>query len=118
MSPRLRARQSSGNDNARMPKPKDDSSKRGDAAKLRRAGKLLHDEVAPLLSAAGLKLHLLSMDFPDATPMAVETTAILEKAMDRVRELSRELCPPPDYSKPSTVTRRSVPVRAARRKRK
>jgi signal transduction histidine kinase len=101
-----------------MPKPKNDSSKRGDAAKLKRAGKLLHDDVAPLLSAAGLKLHLLSMDFPDATPMAVEATAILEEAMDRVRELSRELSPPPDYSKPSSVTHRSQPARAAGRKRK
>lgn len=99
-----------------MPKPKNDPSKRDDAAKLKRAGKLLHDDVAPLLSAAGLKLHLLSMDFPDATPMAVEATAILEEAMDRVRDLSRELCPPPDYSKPSSVTRRPKPVRAARRK--
>jgi hypothetical protein len=101
-----------------MPDPKNDSSKRGNAAKLKRAGKLLHDEIAPLLSAAGLKLHLLSMDFPDATPMAVEATVILEKAMDRVRELSRELCPPPDYSTPSSVTRRSEPTWAARRKRK
>jgi len=101
-----------------MPKPKDDPLKRDDAAKLQRAGKLLHDDIAPLLSAAGLKLHLLSMDFPAATPMAVETTVILEEAMDRVRELSRELCPPPDYSKPSSVTRRSQPVRTARRKRK
>ena len=104
-----------------MPKPPtkpNDRSKRSDAAKLQRAGKLLHDDIAPLLSAAGLKLHLLSMDFPDATSMAVEATAILEEAMDRVRELSKELCPPPDYSKPSSVTRRSKPVRAARRKRK
>lgn len=97
------------------PKP-DDPSKRGDAAKLKRAGKLLHDEIAPLLSAAGLKLHLLSMDFPDAEPVAVEVTAILEEAMDRVRELSRELSPPPDYSRPSSVTPR--PVRPARGKRK
>jgi hypothetical protein len=116
-----------------MPKPKsNDGLKRsgtpsrrkgalpdgGDAAKLKRAGKLLHDEIAPLLSAAGLKLHLLTMDFPDATPMAAEATAILEEAMDRVRELSRELNPPPDYSKPSSVTRPSPGVRAARRKRK
>ena len=101
----------------RMPKP-EDSSKRGDDAKLQWAGKMLHDDVGPLLSAAGLKLHLLSMDFPDATPMAVEATAILEEAMDRVRKLSRELSPPPDYSKPSSVTPRSQPVRAARRKRK
>jgi signal transduction histidine kinase len=102
-----------------MPKAKpNDSSKRGDAAKLKRAGKLLHDEIAPLLSAAGLKLHLLSMDFPDAEPMAVQATAILEQAMDRVRELSRELSPPPDYSKPSSVTPRSQRVRRAPAKRK
>jgi|SRR5580692_4836792 signal transduction histidine kinase len=102
-----------------MPKPKpNDPSKRGDADKLKRAGKLLHDEIAPLLSAAGLKLHLLSMDFPDAEPMAVQATAILEEAMDRVRELSRELSPPPDYSKLSSVTRRSEPVKASRRERK
>jgi hypothetical protein len=101
-----------------MPDPKNDSSKRGDAAKLKRAGKLLHDEIAPLLSAAGLKLHLLSMDFPDATPMAVEATVILEKAMDRVRELSRELCPPPDYSRSIAGPPLSRNLRAARGKRK
>jgi signal transduction histidine kinase len=101
-----------------MPNPKTESLKRGDAAKLKRAGKLLHDDIAPLLSAAGLKLHLLSMDFPDATSMALEATAILEEAMDRVRELSRELCPPPDYSKPASVRRQSKPAQAVRRKRK
>src|SRR5580704_4813501 len=101
-----------------MPDPKNDSSKRGDAAKLKRAGKLLHDEIAPLLSAAGLKLHLLSMDFPDATPMAVEATAILEAAMDRVRELSRELSPPPDYSREAVGSPLARTLRAARRKRK
>jgi signal transduction histidine kinase len=98
-----------------MPKP-EDSSKRGDDAKLQWAGKMLHDDVGPLLSAAGLKLHLLSMDFPDAGPMAVEVTAMLEEAMDRVRELSRELRPPPDYSKASSAGL-SRPGRVVRRKR-
>jgi signal transduction histidine kinase len=101
-----------------MPNPKNESLKRGDAAKLKRAGKLLHDDIAPLLSAAGLKLHLLSMDFPDATSMALEATAILEEAMDRVRDLSRELHPPPDYSKPAAKSPASRTSRAARGKRK
>jgi len=83
---------------------------------LKWAGKVLHDDVGPLLSAAGLKLHLLSMDFPDAGPMAVEVTAMLEDAMDRVRELSRELRPPPDYSKASSAGG-AQPKRAVRGKR-
>ncbi len=33
-------------------------------ALLRRAGQTLHDEVAPLLAAAGLQLQLLRMDHP------------------------------------------------------
>jgi signal transduction histidine kinase len=93
-------------------------SKRRQATTLKQAGKLLHDEVAPLLSAAGLKLHLLCMDFPDATQMADEATAILERAMDRVRELSRELCPPPDYSRSLGGSPLSRTLRAARGRRK
>jgi len=59
-----------------------------------RAGRLLHDEVGPLLAAAGLKLQLLKMDFPKAGKHVDDALGILEQAMDHVRALSRELAPP------------------------
>jgi len=61
---------------------------------LDRAGKLLHDDIGPLLSAAGLKLQLIAMDFPDAAPLVRDVTATLDLAIDRVRALSRELHTP------------------------
>jgi hypothetical protein len=107
-----------------MPKPKlVRPRKRGtvqqnDAARLQHAGKLLHDEIGPLLSGAGLKLQLLSMDFPDAAPTVREVTEVLDKAMDSVRELSRDLHPPPDYSRSTEASQRPRVPLAARRKRK
>jgi len=62
---------------------------------LRRAGQTLHDDVAPLLVAAGLKLQLLRMDFPAAAAQVNEILASLEGAMDHVRELSQQLAPSP-----------------------
>jgi len=62
---------------------------------LRRAGKTLHDDVAPLLAAAGLQLQLLRMDHPAAAAQANEVLATLEDAMDRVRKLSQQLAPSP-----------------------
>jgi len=70
-----------------------------DAEALRLAGKLLHDEIGPLLSAAGLKLQLLSMDFPETIEHVREVTGTLDEAIDRVRELSRKLSPAPDYAR-------------------
>jgi signal transduction histidine kinase len=61
------------------------------AVKLQRAGKLLHDEIGPLLSAAGLRLQLIKMDFPETAGMVQEVTETLDAAIDRVRDVSREL---------------------------
>ena len=59
--------------------------------KLERAGKILHDDVGPLLSAAGLRLQLIKMDFPAAAEQVREVTEVLDDAIDRVRAVSREL---------------------------
>lgn len=59
--------------------------------KLERAGKILHDDVGPLLSAAGLRLQLIKMDFPAAAEQVRAVTEVLDDAIDRVRAVSREL---------------------------
>ncbi|PYT15364.1 MAG: hypothetical protein DMG59_14075 [Acidobacteria bacterium] len=64
---------------------------------LRRAGAALHDDVGPLLSAAGLRLQLLAMDFPKATERVREVLDVLNDAMERVRALSQVLNPSPVY---------------------
>jgi len=64
-----------------------------EAARIERAGKLLHDEIGPLLSAAGLRLQLLKMDFPETADRVREVTEVLDDAIDRVRALSQELRP-------------------------
>ena len=61
----------------------------------RRAGETLHNDVAPLLTAAGLQLQLLRMDHPAVAPQVNEVLATLEDAMDRVRQLSQQLAPSP-----------------------
>jgi len=62
---------------------------------LRRASSLLHDEVGALLAVAGLRLQLVSMDFPDAGARVAEVAEALEGAMEHVRKLSRQLEPSP-----------------------
>jgi signal transduction histidine kinase len=62
---------------------------------LRAAGRVLHDQVGPLLSAAGIQLDLLRSDFPESGPAVGVVLLALEEAMERVRALSRELNPPP-----------------------
>lgn len=62
---------------------------------LRTAGATLHDEIAPLLTAAGFQLQLLRMDHPAVAPQVNEVLATLEDAMDRVRKLSQQLAPSP-----------------------
>jgi signal transduction histidine kinase len=64
-------------------------------SKLRAAGRGLHDEVGPLLSAAGIRLDLLRADFPETGSSLTPVLVALEEAMDRVRAMSRELNPPP-----------------------
>jgi signal transduction histidine kinase len=60
-------------------------------SKLERAGKILHDDVGPLLSAAGLRLQLIKMDFPETADRVREVTQVLDDAIDRVRAVSQEL---------------------------
>jgi signal transduction histidine kinase len=79
--------------------------KKSESARLTDAGKLLHDEIGPLLSAAGLKLQLVAMDFPGAAPVVRDVTAILDQAIDCVRALSRELHPPAAAKKPVRKSR-------------
>ncbi|MDP9171425.1 MAG: histidine kinase [Acidobacteriota bacterium] len=62
---------------------------------LRRASGLLHDEVGALLAVAGLRLQLLSMDFPEAGARVAEVAEALDGAMEQVRKLSRQLEPTP-----------------------
>ena len=57
------------------------------------AGKTLHDEIGPLLSAAGLHLQLIATDFPKTAKRMDEVFRILDEAMERVRVLNRELAP-------------------------
>jgi signal transduction histidine kinase len=64
-------------------------------AELRQAGEILHDDVAPLLAAAGLQLQILRMDHPAAAGQVSEVLATLEGAMDHVRRLSQQLAPSP-----------------------
>jgi signal transduction histidine kinase len=59
----------------------------------RQAARRLHDDIGPLLSAAGLRLALLKMDRPDAREVVDEVQKILDDAMDRVRGLTQELSP-------------------------
>ena len=62
---------------------------------LRRASSLLHDEVGALLAVAGLRLQLLSMDFPEARARVAEVAEALDGVMEQVRKLSRQLEPSP-----------------------
>jgi signal transduction histidine kinase len=62
---------------------------------LRRASSLLHDEVGALLAVAGLRLQLLSMDFPQAGARVAEVAEALDGVMEQVRKLSRQLEPSP-----------------------
>lgn len=64
-------------------------------SKLRAAGRTLHDQVGPLLSAAGIRLDLLRADHPPAAATVKETMDAVGEAMERIRTLSRDLNPPP-----------------------
>ena len=54
----------------------------------------MHDEVGPLLSAAGLQLQLIRMDFPETAEQVRVVTETLDRAIDQIRALSQELAPP------------------------
>jgi signal transduction histidine kinase len=66
-------------------------------ATLARVSRLLHDDVSQVLSAAGLQLDALKMDFRDTAPgvdqRAVEIQCMLEQAIERLRDISNELNP-------------------------
>jgi signal transduction histidine kinase len=62
-----------------------------------RAGRTLHDHVGSSLSAAGVQLQLLRMDVPAAAARIDETIRTLDEALNRLREVSHDLCPSPAY---------------------
>jgi signal transduction histidine kinase len=64
-------------------------------AELRRAGRALHDEIGSLLAVAGVRLQLLRMDVPDLAERTEELGEVLDRAMEAVRALSRDLDPSP-----------------------
>jgi two-component system NarL family sensor kinase len=59
--------------------------------------RMLHDEVAQLLSGAGLQLDILRMDLQDRVPEIVSRTAeiqsLLERVVRHIRHMSYELNP-------------------------
>jgi signal transduction histidine kinase len=66
-------------------------------AAMARVSKLLHDDISQALSAVGLQLDALRMEFSSQAPgidqRATEIQTILEHAIERLRELSNELNP-------------------------
>jgi signal transduction histidine kinase len=88
-----------------VPPKKRASVKKEIDRRIEHAGKALHDEIGPLLSAAGLRLQLLKMDFPETAGSVREITQTLDEAIDRVRALSRQLNPSPFSLKPAAVKR-------------
>lgn len=66
-------------------------------AALASVARLLHDDVSQVLSAVGLQLDAMRMDFRDQAPgideRAVEIQAMLEQAIEQLRDISNELNP-------------------------
>jgi signal transduction histidine kinase len=66
-------------------------------AALARVSKLLHDDVSQVLSAVGLQLDALRMEFssqaPGIEPRAAEIQTLLEHAIEQLRDISNELNP-------------------------
>jgi signal transduction histidine kinase len=58
-------------------------------------GRILHDDVGPLLTATGLYLQLLRMDHPETDAEVRQAMQILDQALDRIRAVSHELAPSP-----------------------
>jgi signal transduction histidine kinase len=65
----------------------------------RYAGRLLHDEVGQLLSALGLQLDLLRLDFslshPDLADRTADIQAVLDRTMTQLRDVIGTLIPSP-----------------------
>jgi signal transduction histidine kinase len=66
-------------------------------AVLARVSRLLHDDVSQVLSAVGLQLDAMRMDFRDAAPgvdgRATEIQELLEQAIEQLRDITNELNP-------------------------
>jgi signal transduction histidine kinase len=66
-------------------------------AVLAKVARLLHDDVSQVLSAVGLQLDAMRMDFREQTPgideRAVEIQSMLEQAIEQLRDISNELNP-------------------------
>ena len=64
---------------------------------LARVSRQLHDDVSQVLSAAGLQLDALRMDFSETAPgvaeRAIEIQSMLEQAIDHLRDISNKLNP-------------------------
>ena len=66
-------------------------------AVLARVSRLLHDDVSQILSAVGLQIDAMRMDFreqaPGLEPRAVEIQELLEQAIEQLRDITNELNP-------------------------
>lgn len=66
-------------------------------AEQQRISRLLHDELGPTLTSAGLQLDALRLEFGRGAPQLIEGTRdiqrLLDRAIDRIRDLSYELDP-------------------------
>jgi signal transduction histidine kinase len=66
-------------------------------AVLSRVSRLLHDDVSQVLSAVGLQLDAMRMDFREQSPAldgrAVEIQELLEQAIEQLRDITNELNP-------------------------
>jgi signal transduction histidine kinase len=66
-------------------------------AVLARVSRLLHDDVSQILSAVGLQLDAMRMDFREQAPgvngRAAEIQELLERAIEQLRDISNELNP-------------------------
>lgn len=66
-------------------------------AVLARVSRLLHDDVSQILSAVGLQLDAMRMDFrvqaPGVDGRAAEIQELLEQAIEQLRDISNELNP-------------------------
>lgn len=66
-------------------------------AVLARVSRLLHDDVSQVLSAVGLQLDAMRMDFREQAPgmdqRAVEIQELLEQAIEQLRDITNELNP-------------------------
>ena len=73
------------------------TSKSEQEAAVARIARLLHDDVSQVLSAVGLQLDAMRMDFRDRLPgiesRAAEIQTMLEQVIEQLRDISNELNP-------------------------